>query len=802
LGRGESNDEESFLQALTNFLERVANAEYPKDFMTFLSSAHLIPLQKGRLPGNSVRPIAMGEVFRKLVSSSIVRSRRLQIDGIMAPLQLGASHRFGLEKIVHLARATYAMKPDHDIVVLDFKNAFNSVSRTQALQQFRIHFPELFKYVDATYGWGSSLWTWADLKVQTIISDEGAQQGDPLGPLLYCLATLPLLKEMQANFPGGLLRAYIDDITLMGPSEAIFQCLTFLQTSAERYGLCLNGAKCKVVLGRCGTQEALDEKRRTYSAHLQNIEVDEIRPHPEDYETVSQGDLEIHHGVKILGTPVGHPAYVQAELVQILSNIREDTRRLDVVIHESQALWTFLHFVVIPKVNYLLRTVPPTLCEPFTSDFEALLMNIFESVLKCRIDNRLAWDQIRLPIDQGGFGLGHFKDMSRGAYLASMLISWDDLSTAYPEWTRLNPLFEELHREATAWYIQTANLPAPLPDQGVTPGKTSIPRSATVQEWLAQVLPSLKKTAGLQHLFVNELTKVRVETFKTTLAEPGRSQDSKIRFLSLQNNVAGKFLYAWPSPKWHMSPDAFRVACLLRLGLPMPGFHEQVPCICAGDRIHDQFGNHALICKAAGSDGHNFSRHDQLVHVFAEYAKAAHIKAITTQRDLRVRTQDGIRTDLQLVQPDFLQIERQQDIHYDATVVHPNCESNKDAAMRKTLIAEAGERKRAKYLESVSQLDNLFEPLVFETYGNWGPEVTNLIGFLAARLSEESPRPISQIKHWISISLSVTLQKYNAKIILTRNDLVLKNSGLRPAGGNRPNERQALIYQHLNDTPQ
>jgi hypothetical protein len=50
-----------------------------------------------------------------------------------------------------------------------------------------------------------------------IMSEEGAQQGDPLGSLLFCLAIQPLLQNMRSP----LSFAYIDDVTVGGPAQVV-----------------------------------------------------------------------------------------------------------------------------------------------------------------------------------------------------------------------------------------------------------------------------------------------------------------------------------------------------------------------------------------------------------------------------------------------------------------------------------------------------------------------------------------------------------------------------------------------------
>ena len=63
-------------------------------------------------------------------------------------------------------------------------------------------------YVNSAYGSVSHL-QFGDFIIE---SAEGIQQGNPLGPLLFCLAIPPLFLNIQSEFVSG----YLDDIGIGG----------------------------------------------------------------------------------------------------------------------------------------------------------------------------------------------------------------------------------------------------------------------------------------------------------------------------------------------------------------------------------------------------------------------------------------------------------------------------------------------------------------------------------------------------------------------------------------------------------
>ena len=72
---------------------------------------------------------------------------------------------------------------DFAVLKIDLHNAFNRVSRQAVLNACALHIPELLSWSQWCYGQHPALWH----SLGTISSEIGVQQGDPLGPLLFCL---------------------------------------------------------------------------------------------------------------------------------------------------------------------------------------------------------------------------------------------------------------------------------------------------------------------------------------------------------------------------------------------------------------------------------------------------------------------------------------------------------------------------------------------------------------------------------------------------------------------------------------
>jgi len=66
--------------------------------------------------------------------------------------------------------------------------------------------PELYAYCHSAYGQPSILFHGSYI----ISSEEGPQQGDPIGPVLFCNTVQPLLESLQSYLRLG----FLDDFTL------------------------------------------------------------------------------------------------------------------------------------------------------------------------------------------------------------------------------------------------------------------------------------------------------------------------------------------------------------------------------------------------------------------------------------------------------------------------------------------------------------------------------------------------------------------------------------------------------------
>ena len=130
---------------------------------------------------------------------------------------------------------------------IDLRNAFNLVFRQAVLNAANLHFPELFSWSIWCYGQYLILWH----TLGSVTSESGVQQGDPLGPLLFCLVLHQVVCATAIDSECASLlfhRWYKDDGVVAGPISVVLSVLsiTIIKDLGPPLGLHINLSKCEL----------------------------------------------------------------------------------------------------------------------------------------------------------------------------------------------------------------------------------------------------------------------------------------------------------------------------------------------------------------------------------------------------------------------------------------------------------------------------------------------------------------------------------------------------------------------------
>ena len=357
---------------------------------------------------NSIRPIAIGEVFIRVVDKLIALYILGLTDVVSAlyPSQCGVGVKGGSEVIAHSISIAYkriaAVDFECSIISYDTKNAFNTISRKAILDSIMKHCPILAVYYLWLYGESSNLYDGHGNFICQ--SATGVRQGDPLGPLLFALGIAPILSDLKTQFPDLELFAFLDDIYKVGKTEQCEEAFLVMKQAFGDINLTLNIKKCKHLT-------------KSVQSHAKFVPflVDDTS------ELSFYSIPMVSDGISVLKVPIGTPTFVtaaSAELVTGYTRIVEFVDRLD-----PDDAFTLTKLCVNPCPNYLARCVEPTEWESQLMRFDDI---IDSSIAKIAGVRRLTAAELtlrHLPTDKGGLGISSYRHIAASAWTASFYSS-------------------------------------------------------------------------------------------------------------------------------------------------------------------------------------------------------------------------------------------------------------------------------------------------------------------------------------------------------------------------------------------
>jgi len=248
----------------------------------------------------------------------------------MAPTQLGFGVKQGTEATAHAARCYLLnLLPSQAILKLDFVNAFNSLSHNEILQTFYDDLPELFPFISSCYSAESHL-SFGDFIIE---SEEGTQQGDPLGPLVLSASSLKLVKLLKSE----LNIWFMDNGTIGRDVEVLIEDYETVMRVGKELGLVLNEQKCELVTD-------------------DSVVVDKFR-------SVSPTILHINlYNATLLGALIGGKAGMKTILSKKIDELRRLTERLK-KLSAHDAFFLLKNCFNLPKLQYVYSAVRTMLSE-------------------------------------------------------------------------------------------------------------------------------------------------------------------------------------------------------------------------------------------------------------------------------------------------------------------------------------------------------------------------------------------------------------------------------------------------------
>ena len=647
-------------------------------------------------------------------------------------MQFGVGARNGAEAIVHAISTMMDEHRDWIFFQTDFSNAYNSIYRSEALEAVREHFPQMLPWLRAIYTPRSSLWFDILDHREALTSEEGAQQGDPLGPFLFCAAMHAVVQGandvLQAH-GGGVALAYIDDIVGCGPEAAVRECFEAIERLAEQRGLRLQLHKC--------------------SAH---------RP---DGAAITQLPAAVgieNEGLVVLGVPLGAAEFTQRVMLERVEELQGAEDAIAGLRNSQQAM-VLLRMCYAQKLGYHLRTVDSNLLSRACIRFDESLERCFRRIVGIRERlSRQQWEQLTLDTKHGGFGLASCSGSRHIAYVASVvgcLANLRQIFTRFQLGVELADLETSQLGIAQRFRQHYQRVRRMLGGDGdgeqQEQQEQQEQRCPTIAEMVA-------RPRGLQHRLSEQWSARRHLQLRAGLDRHG-----KLRLDSCSGE-GGAWLSCVPkTPQQRLEPEDFRQRALARLGMDLPML-TQVPCVCRRASI-DTKGFHLTAQCPVGNQ--RFRTHDAIaVTWLALFRQAGFLCRMEDPSCFREVQDTNKRADVV--------VENWQGrarAIFDVSVTHPWIQAMTRRAggdPKPECAARRREQEKLRKYQALVPANSAFVPLVIESFGRWGPQAREVFDVCVEKVCASKGAPKAVVKAYWRQRFALVLQRYTAACVRER----------------------------------
>ena len=300
------------VRALHSFFlmgEQLAQAKVPLAIVNLIRMGRLTALSKS---DGGVRGIVAGDVVRRLVARTISQQLAPAVERATSPHQYAMTTRAGCECVAHVLQGLTEVDPEATVTSIDGVGAFDLISRRAMLQGLRgvddavLPFARLFYGQQSQYFWEND-----SCEVHIVFQGEGGEQGDAMMPLLFSLGQHPALEEVSRSLvPGEHLFAFLDDIYVVSKPGRVGRIHDLLAAALWRHsGIQIHHGKTQVWNRACIRPDVCDRLERVAQVVRPDAQVWRGSMLPTDRQ-----------GVRVLGTPLGHPHYVARHLQGLCKN--------------------------------------------------------------------------------------------------------------------------------------------------------------------------------------------------------------------------------------------------------------------------------------------------------------------------------------------------------------------------------------------------------------------------------------------------------------------------------------------------
>ena len=354
--------------ALADLTRILATEQLPASVMQPIANCRMVGLDKS--PG--VRPIGIGEIFRRIITSALIQCFQDEVREIVGPLQTCAGISAGIESAFRSMQKTFNADECQAALFIDAENAFNRLNRGTALHNIEILCPQLHPFLNNFYKQPAILFVGG----KSILSSEGTTQGDVAAMIMYAISMIPLVydktvTDIHKNF-------YADDGAGAGKLIRVKEWWELMKVRGPNYGYFPEPSKTVLVV----KPQHLDEAEALCK---------------------SDGLIIRTSGKKYLGGVIGSTAFCSDFILQKTEKFTSMVEKLtEIAEQEPQAAYAGLVFSLQSKWSYLQR-IMETPAEAW-HNLSSSINNLLETIFGCKLDPT-SLELAQLPARLGGLSI-------------------------------------------------------------------------------------------------------------------------------------------------------------------------------------------------------------------------------------------------------------------------------------------------------------------------------------------------------------------------------------------------------------
>ena len=359
----------------------------PMGLRAFVAS-RLIALDK--CPG--VRPIGIGEVARRIIGKAILAIIADDIQEAAGFQQVCAGQQAGCEAAVHAMHEIFDDPTTQGILLETQPTRLTiNLNRQVALHNIQLRCPSLAMVLINTYRMKADLF----INGETIPSEEGTTQGNPLAMAMYAIAILPLIQRVKCEVKQAW---YADNATAGGRVDQLRSWWDKVLKIGPEYGYLANPTKTWLIV-----------KEEYLSAAAEAF-------HNTGVQITSQGK-------RYLGAALGTASFVEAYVgLQVEKWVLEIERLASIASSQPHAAYTAFTHGLAASWNYVSRTIPDIgdLLDPVE---KAIRHKLLPALTGRSAVSDLERELFSLPVHLGGLNIANPSKNAARQHNASTQIS-------------------------------------------------------------------------------------------------------------------------------------------------------------------------------------------------------------------------------------------------------------------------------------------------------------------------------------------------------------------------------------------